>query len=345
MTTPRARLRVIRENAQALQRTLSRLGGTDEEFDARFESEERLWNENAGDIDRDLETLRTELERGDVKMEIDDDVEFVRNAWGEAKEGWTALLGDRATGDARRARIPVVDERLAAMVLKIGYLTIPARVAEFVARERTGGVFHFHAAFTNELPVLADRVAILTYLAESPGGLYGIVDVKAGLVWAVSPNAWRRSRGYLGAALIVAVGFLVAWFSHEIATALGVTAAFAERANVVQTYVLVALGVVGHIGVDIYKQSRTEAADSPTPMEDLILWGHVHEKQLYLTAFGLWAGTALLVVAFNPVDWATAALAGYSLDSVLDAGIMRFETTVTKSTKDLTDKLKAAAPA
>ena len=341
MTTPRSRLRVIRETAQALQRVLSHLGGSDEDIASQFESEQRLWEENAADIDRDLDTLRSELEAGKVKAEIDDEVEFVRNAWSEAKEGWTRLVADHASVELRSVRLATIDERLAAMVRKIGFLTIPERVADFVGRERAGGVFHFHTAFENELPVLADRVALLDYLAESPGGLYGIVDVKQGLIWAVSRGPWYRSPGYMGSLAILLIGGLIALFSHDIASRLGISTAFADQKNVLATYILVTIGVLGHIAIDLYKQTKVETPDSPTAMEQLGLWGAVHERQMLGTAGSVWIGTAILIAAFNPVDPWTALLAGYSLDSVVDAGIMRFESAATKGTRDLTDKLAA----
>lgn len=345
MTTARSRLRVVRENAQAIQKSLARLRGPDDQFNPRFASEQRLVEQNSGDIDRDLQVLGTQLEAGEVKAEIDDEVEFVRNTWAEAKEGWRSLVERHDDAGVREALIGEIDDELSAVVRKIGFLTIPARVADFVARERTGGVFHFHKAFENELPRLEDRVALLEYLNESPGGLYGIVDVKRGVVWAVSRNAWRRSRGYVAFVVILLLGALAAWYARDVATVLGFTGNLPGTGEVLRTYVLIALGVLGHIAIDLYKQGRKEDADSPTALEDLILWGHVQEKQVILTALSVWIGTALLVAFMSPVEPATALLAGYSLDSVLDALLLRFETTVSKSTTDLTDKLATATAA
>jgi hypothetical protein len=342
MTTPRGRLRVIRENAQAIQRSIARLRGPDEMFKARFPAEQRLWEQNAGDIDRDLEVLATQLEANEVKAEIDDEVEFVRNAWGEAKEAWRALVEHQDEEAARPEPLDELDARLATMVLKIGFLAIPARVAEFVSRERAGGAFHFHAAFQNELPRLEDRVALLEYLKESPGGLYGIVDVKRGIVWAVARNTWGRSRGYVSFLVVLILGAVTAWFSKDLASVVGLGNAVPAPSDVFRTYVLIALGMLAHIGLDLYKQRRHEDPDSPTAVEDLILWGHVQETQVILTAFSVWIGTALLVGFMNPVEPATALLAGYSLDSVLDALLQRFETAASKGVKDLTDKVAGA---
>jgi hypothetical protein len=342
MTTPRSRLRVIRENTQALQRSLSHLLGADSEFKSRLVSERKLWDENAAEIDADFRELASQLAAGDVKADIDDEVEFVKNAWIEAREAWRAFVSKPGTIEDRQARIGSIEERLQAMVRKIGFLTIPQRVAEFVALERTGGIFHFHKAFENELPIESDRVALLEFLAESPAGLFGIVDVKRGVIWAVSRNAWRRSRSYLGAALILLGGGVVAWFWRDIAAVLGVNQAVADRPNLTATYILVAAGVIGHILLDLYKESKAAASDSPRAVDDLILWGHVHEFQMYGTVFGVWLGTALLAALFNPIDPLTALLTGYSLDSVLDAALARFDTTITTTTKDLTNRISGA---
>jgi hypothetical protein len=339
MTTPRSRLRVIRTNVQALQRSLSHLAGPDDEFNARFPAEQVLWDTNAGEVDADLKTLAAQLERGEVKADIDDEVEVVKNAWLEATLAFKAFRAAPGAEDARKTALATIDDRLHVIVLKIGFLTIPQRVAEYVAQERSGGAVHFHSAFANELPLEADRVAVLQFLAESPGGLYGVVDVPAGLVWAVSRNGWRRWRGYIGSAVVLLVGLGVAAYAHDLAAGLGIGQGFADRGNLVAAYILVIVGVIGHIGVDVYKQSRTNEADSPAALDTLFLWGHIHELQMIMTAFGIWAGTVILAGLENPIPAWSAIVTGYSLDSVLDAGLRRFDTSVTKATQDLTATL------
>jgi hypothetical protein len=339
MTTPRSRLRVIRSNVQALQRSIAHLAGSDVAFNARCPSEQVLWDQNAGEVDADLKRLAGQLDAGEAKADIEDDVEDVKNAWIEAKQDWQVFKAAPGAEDARQAALAAIDERLHTMVFKIGMLTIPGRVEVYVGRERTGGVFHFHRAFADELPLEADRMAVLRYMAESPEGLYGVVDVSNGLIWAVSRSAARRWRGYLGALAVLVVGGLVAYYAHDLAGRFGINQAFAERGNLVAAYILVVLGVIGHVGVDVYKQSRSKDTDSPAAIDDLFLWGHIHELQVIMTAFGVWAGTVILAGVENPISPWGAIVTGYSLDSVLDAGLKRLDSNIGKATKDLTAKL------
>lgn len=341
MTTPRARLRVVRENVQALQRAIAPLG-PDAEFAAEFESSKRLWVRQAEDVDTGLATVAAELEGGAAELaEIEDEVEFVRNEWDEAKEAYARFLADTDTADVRQVRIAAIEKHLAAMVLKIGFLTIPARVVAFLARERGGGAIDFQRAFKNELPDPADQRVVLEFLAESPKG-FGIVDVKRGLIWKLDDSALRQA--LLAAAAIFVLGALVAWFSHELADLAGVEATFAPGAKVFWAYIGVGAGVVLHLAVDLYKQQKSDTALSPTAVDDLILWGALNQRQVLWTAFQIWVGTAILV-GLGTLDLATAAFAGYSLDSLVDAGLRRFETAATKAAADLTEKVSAAGAA
>jgi hypothetical protein len=87
------------------------------------------------------------------------------------------------------------------------------------------------------------------------------------------------------------------------------------------------------VAVDLYKQSRAgDRTEDWTAVQDLVLWGHAHQTQMFTTAFSVWAGLMALAFIFTRVDPATAFVAGYGLDSFLDMALMRFSGAVDSRT-------------
>ena len=335
MTTPRSRLRVIRANAQALQRSVAHLGGADDEFNARFPSEQVLWDENAGEIETDFQTIRTELAQGVTKADIEDDVEAVRNAWSEAR-GVQGLPGrPRRPGDAHRAL--AADRRAAARHgARDRHAHHPAAGAEYLAQERSGGAFHFHTASRTSCRSRPTGWPCSSTARRARQAVRARRRrVRRHRAFARSP--WRL-RSYVLAAAVLILGAVLAWFAHDIAASLKIDTAFAPRESLLGAYVLVLVGVIGHILLDVYKRAQSRDTDSPVVLDELFLWGSIHEVQLLTTALGVWAGTLILASLENPISPWSALVTGYSLDSILDAGIRRLDATVTKATTDLTGK-------
>jgi hypothetical protein len=343
MSSIRDTLRRIRVDAQALQTTLKRLDAADDAFWNDIDSRKRVWTHEAAEIDARLVSVSEQIDRGEAGADIGDEVEKIRNAWVEVKEGWASFdrnLSARPDQTQRKPQLTAIGEFLTVMVKSIAILTIPDRLRIFMQGQPPGGVVNFHDAFKDELPEKSDRMDLLDYLGDSTNRTYGLIDPATGNVWAISPDASRRWWSYYVALAIVGLGGLLAWFSPVLAAAAGLTGVSLDRENVLTTYVLVLLGVVLHIGVDLYKDSKRQNERRWTAVDELVLWGHAHELEVYITALGVWAGTFILVAVFGPVGALTAFLGGYSLDSLLDAGMARLEPIVEKGTTDLTAKLK-----
>jgi hypothetical protein len=322
-------LRGARANVQGLIETIVNLRAAGSNFDDVLTRERALWEENAAQVDHGIERARDAIDAGGAGPdEIADELDLLDNAWERAKAYWAAFVAAPPTkADAREEQLAAIDVLLVGMVRRFGFLTIPRRVQQYLRRQRIGGAFDFHAAFQDELPSEADRIELLRYLHASPGSLYGVVDVDNGIIWATSPDPRRRLRTYIVVGLIPLLGVAATIGLAQ----LNVGGPFvpARRDELVIAYVMIALGVVVHIVIDVYKQSRaTSAGGSRTAVDDLILWGHAHELQLYVTALSVFAGLAALAFLFARIEPLTAFIAGYSLDSFLDAVLMRFSNTL-----------------
>jgi hypothetical protein len=71
------------------------------------------------------------------------------------------------------------------------YVTVPPRLNQYLKNYRNGQVLRFDRTFSDEVRP-DDMDAMLTYLADQPRSVNGIIDVKAKTVTKVSPNASRH---------------------------------------------------------------------------------------------------------------------------------------------------------
>lgn len=79
------------------------------------------------------------------------------------------------------------------MVALLGFLTIPARLNDWLTAAWAGYLLSFHDLFGDELPEREDRQRLLGFLANAPGLIRGgIVDAKTGLIYPYHQSRWAR---------------------------------------------------------------------------------------------------------------------------------------------------------
>jgi hypothetical protein len=336
-------LRRIRANVQGLQRSLLELKSSGTRFDEVLERETGLWAANQTQVQEGITSAQAVVAAGGAGAdEIADEIDLLDNDWDRVKAYWTSLSTSPPDAAAdREGRIAELDVLLAAMVRRLGFLTIPGRVAAYLRRQRIGGAFDFHAAFKDELPVEADRIDVLQYLRGSPEGVYGVVDVATGIIWATSPDPAKQRRTYIVTILIGLAGLLATIGACTLN--LGGPFVAARRDELAIAYIGVAAGVLVHILIDLYKQSRsTDRTKNWSAVQDLVLWGHAHQTQIYITTFSVWAGLIALPFIFEKVEPFTAFIAGYSLDSFLDAALLRFSGSLEAGTATVKKQIEGA---
>jgi hypothetical protein len=322
-------LRTLRADTQGLQQSILELARSGDRFPAILKREKKLFDQNSAEVDEDLAKALALANAPDDPNDLADSVTEIGNGWARAKVYWAEFV-TAGTKDVanRQRRLTELTAVLDDLVLKVAYLTIPARVAEYVAFQRVGGAFNFTAAFADELPSAEARQQILQFLKDSPGAVDGVVDPKAGVIWITARDAARRRWSYIAlAGILLAGGVVIA-----LACLLGVGGPFVpgRLAELVVAYVGVGVGVLAHIAIDLYKQSKlADRTQGWTAVDDLVLWGHAHEMQMFITAFSIWAGLLVVALVSTRVEFVTAFVTGYSLDSVLDAALLRFTTVVT----------------
>ena len=109
-----------------------------------------------------------------------------------------------------------------------------------------------------------------------------------------------------------------------------------RSAELLVAYTLVIAGGVAHIAVQVLKQGRVEGAATFTAIEEWALWMHVKELSILAGIVTLWVGFIGLAVTMSHIDWLTAFAVGYSIDSVADLYLQRFQSAASAAVKSLT---------
>ena len=343
-------VRDIREEAQNIERSVLEIkekGALDDtsaraqEVTASLVRANRIFAANEPVIQKLFVDVRVLLrsepnlydECGDEITEIENHWERICNSWPSTDLPIIEIL----------ARIARVESQIGELEYHCGLVTIPRRVDQHLETVRTGQTLDFHDAFKDELPNLEDRVKLLRYLYAHPASITGIIDVPKGLIYRASPKASRRRLSLLIIVLTLLAGIVVMWLYQWLVS--GNPAAFRAvfSGPLLKGYLFITLGSLAHILIDAIKQARAQTDASFRAIDDWVMWIHVREVPIMSSIVWLWIGTIGLGWFQPGFSLTTAFFVGYSIDSFVDLFLERFSGMASKSTKALTEQVKAGA--
>jgi hypothetical protein len=333
-----ALLRDIRAEAQNLQQSLSAIRekaalddaeSRSREVQAALEEAAQILARNRAQIGFRLGQIRELFQQNPQHYDwCGDEVTEVENDWERVLGSWPAA--DQAPEDALR-RAAALEGPLDQIIYHCESLTIPTRLDRYLKNMRVGQPLDFHAAFSDELPKPDQRRRVLDVLASQPGVVEGVVDASTGLIYRVSPLAWRRRISPLLIATAAACGFAVVWLF----SGMGAWLALGEWPvkpgdfpRLAVDYLFLVFGGLAHLGVNALKQYRTRGGG--LLLADWLLWLHVRETVVVWGILYLWVGFFGLAWAMPNAGWQTFFFAGYSIDSVVDLFLARFQDTAAK---------------
>lgn len=243
------------------------------------------------------------------------------------------------------SRLKTQLERCKALKREIGFFTIPKRLVSFMQEEfGVGAPFDFHEKFKDELEDAADRKQVLYQLAElEPDRIGGIVDMGNGMIYRIGDRN-RRLWSYgmiVGMALLglIAICILSILGPSKILQLPGFTAQDGHTlGQLAWAYLLTAVGVIAHIikkAAELSTVQLKETETSPQVILDrLLFWIHVREYRFLvsvLTAIGIF----ILLAISGQLDGMKALLAGYTVDSLSDLFLQRFNTATSIYAEDV----------
>lgn len=262
-----------------------------------------------------------------------DEASMVATLWERVADQWPS----QTTPEPQLSQVlPDIEQALRAMVWHCGFVTIPPRVNEHLVNMRPGEALNFGREFIDELPEKVDRDEMLKFLRDHQALVEGIVDVEQGVIFRASRNAKIRARSFWRIAILLVLGVLVVGIICHAGDWLNLSAWPVKpdqfRALFV-AYLFVLFGGLAHLGIAAYKQTRSGKEQPFTAVDDFVLWIHVKEWPIISGILLLWFGLFGMTLLGKLPDWQAAFFVGYSIDSVADVVLKRFEAAVPKQVK------------
>jgi hypothetical protein len=326
-------LRDIRAEAQDMLRSLAEIRQKSALADAQSRAQEMITAATAAAevLARDRVEIEDRLNRIRLLFQDDatqydwcgDQVTNVENYWRRAVSAWPNAAASPETIGPAAAR---AEECLDQVVYYCASLTITQRLDNLLDNMRIGQPLDFHHAFEDELPKREARDRVLEDLARQPGVVKGVIDAPNGVIFKASKSQWRRRANVIAIVAAALAGFALIWLACELGNWVkNWPLQTSQLTDLSVGYVFLLFGAIGHVVVDALKQSRRQKNRSFIAVEDWLLWLHVRESSLLWGIVYLWVGFGFVTASLRTISWTTAFFTGYSIDSVIDLFLDRFE--------------------
>jgi len=267
-----------------------------------------------------------------------DDVTRIELTWSHIKDLWPPDDEDPAQFEQLTKQI--IGE-LDVIVYECVSLTFSPAVNDLMSNLRVGQPLDIEFEFGNSFPKDAGlRKRLLQELAQEPVVLEsGVVDADQGVIYKVAASrkkqlwsVWRAA-GLLVLGLVIPV--LLAAGGHVLRDW---PLKFADLERLLVDYVLILFGSGAHLAVDALKAGKAKTRPNFQALNDWVLWLHIRESQIIKSIFYIWAGYVLLAFGVPKLDWDSAFFAGYSIDSITELFLERFQTMAKSKTAALSAK-------
>ena len=282
-----------------------------------------------GETKEDIASLIQQILELDAENQSDT-IRHIHNMWQQMEKS-EIFLGNfnNLKTEEILEEMTLIDEQAREIILYVGY-----RVNKWLEKTRPGYIFPFHLVFEDELLSERDRVKVLNYISWKPKAVTnGLVDPGKGVIYKYPKNKINR---FSRAALIVLLYPLLVYivgseqFLEHLNKILGKTLPqYGEVTEIIRLYlVLLLAGIYVHVLIDRNKEQQSTGRPSIIPLSEWTAYlssrtGYI----IYRTCLGLIVFFAL-VISVDKIDalsYPQFFLAGYGLDSVLDAVTARMD--------------------
>ncbi len=325
-------LRDVRARAQKLQECLNEIRKTFQlkDTDARALESGLAVEESLLTFQRNNDGMRQNL--ADIRALFDANAEsycwcgdwvvFIENDWADVQAHWPVPGQDP---DEWQRRMDISNQHLDEIIYHCASLTVAERVGSKMENLRVGQALRFDEQFADELPNPEHRKRVLHELACEPGAVEGgVVDEDFGIIYraAANPRSQRASVYRIVLAVLLAIFVVPSAFYYarqQMSSAAG------NLENLMVAFLAIQMGSVAHVLINAVKEYRSRGSLGLVAIGDWILWLHVRETSIL---FGiLYVAIGFLGLAWtNPdLNWLTAFFAGYSIDSIIDLILPKFD--------------------
>jgi hypothetical protein len=269
-----------------------------------------------------------------------DDVATIKLTWARIKELWPTATIQIEDIEQKLAEM---DPELDQVVYHCSSLTLSPRVNDVLCNLRIGQALDFDFEFEAELPKDPEmRKRLLLELAQEGAVLRaGVVDAEQRVIYKVAQSRKQQ---------IWSAVRLVFWLLTG-AAVIPATIAFLQGSNwkllpaLLEDYALIFAGSGAHLAIAAIKSAKAQTRPSFQAINDWVLWLHVREAKIFWGFAYVWLGYVLLImsISVDKLNWQSAFFAGYSIDSMVELLLGRFETTVKAKTQSVISVTEGAA--
>lgn len=213
--------------------------------------------------------------------------------------------------------LALCDDVCDQMIGRLGHLTIPARLNDWLTNAWSGYLLSFHDMFSDELPKPEQRQQLLKLLAAVPGMLQGgLVDPASGLIYP-----YHRRKSYR---ILVCLGLFLSYVG--VAAAIWALARFQilkVQGQPVNAFImaldwaLVLLGLVTHYGISRAKGGSPSLGSIPLGHPTCAIDARAGTILLKLLLMLIGYFGLLYLLPKGPDGQLDFFLVGYSLDSAV----------------------------
>jgi hypothetical protein len=254
-----------------------------------------------------------------------DDVTRISLIWADAKDLWPAA---DATFERMDQSLKDLSGKLDQIVFQCASLTFSPRVNDIMCNLRTGQPLDVEFEFGKEFPKDPElRKRLIQELAQESTVIEcGVVDVDEGVIYKAAPTRRQQMASTWRLAGMLLLGFLIPLALASAGRILdGWPLKITDLERLIVDYVLILVGSGAHLAVEALKSAKAQTRPSFQALNDWVLWVHVKSSQIRKGILYVWLGYILLAFGVPKLDWSSAFFAGYSIDSVTELFLERFQ--------------------
>jgi hypothetical protein len=255
--------------------------------------------------------------------------------------------------DEARARVEKIDACLDQIIYFCADLVLSPRINDILANLRVGQSLDFEYIFGSELPRSPElRKQLFLGLAQQGSALTnGVVDVENGVIYRAAAARRDQAMSVVRLTLLLALGALLPFalalvpkengsfqWGHwvQLSSWENFESLLKNFWPLLVNYLLILVGSAAHVAIDALKAAKAQTNPSFQALNDWILWVHVREVKLRWSIGYVILGYVLLSVGMPDLASLSAFFAGYSINSITELFLGRFEAIVKTKTEVLT---------
>ena len=303
----------------------------------------QIYSYNRQQIDDRIREVRAVLKANPgIHSDAGDEVTFIENIW----ERVTRILPDIEKPDKEHFLAAIIRciAYLGDVIYHCNIITIPPRLKEHLSTQRTGRSLNFYKTFQDEFCTEEEAKNILGFLSRHPAFIDGVIDANNGVIYYAKPEKYPfntililiAAAFFGGIVTVFGMGLVM---GNMALTGPGIASCFSWQGPLLAIMIA---GAVVHVVIGAVKQMRSSEENSFTALEDWMIWIQIKRVPILCSIALILLGFVMLTATVNPLDRITVFIAGYSIDSLGDVFLARFDTIITTRTDALK---KTMAPA